>query len=144
MATNRSDKFTVETRKVEYYSDFTINLDKNPLTGFLARVTNEESVKQSIKSLLLTQRTERFFRPYVGSKLNALLFELATVMVDESIRREIKTTLENCEPRAKIEDIAVTYNQDRDANAINVTLWFSLVSIPEQTYSLDLIIKRIR
>ena len=144
MATNRSDKFTVETRKVEYYSDFTINLDKNPLTGFLARVTNEESVKQSIKSLLLTQRTERFFRPYVGSKLNALLFELANVMVDESIKREIKTTLENCEPRANIEDIAVTYNQARDANAINVTLWFSLVSIPEQTYSLDLIIKRVR
>lgn len=140
----RADKFTVETAKIEYYSDFMLNFDKNPLTGFLARITNEESVKQSIKCLLLTQRTERFFRPYVGSKLQALLFDLATPMIDQAIKTEVKTTLENCEPRAKIEDISVRYNQDRDANSINVSILFSLVSIPDITHSLDVIVTRIR
>lgn len=144
MATTRADRYTVETSKIEYYSDFMTNFDKNPLTGFLARTTNEESVKQSIKSLLLTQRTERFFQPYIGSKLNALLFELASPLVDESIKREVKQTIENSEPRATIETVNVSYNQDRDVNAINVAIVFSLVAVPNQTYSLDLIVKRLR
>lgn len=141
----RSDRYTIEQKKVEFYSDFLPNLDKNPLTGYLARVTNEESVKQSLKSLLLTERTERFFQPWIGSKLNSLLFEPNLLDATSiALQNEIKTTIENCEPRIALSDININSGDNIDDNTLNVTLTFSINSIPDQTFTLDLIINRLR
>src|SRR3990170_6461614 len=142
--TSRVDKFTVQQKKIEYFSDFLLNLDKNPLTGNLARVTNEDSIKQSLKTLLLTERTERFFQPWIGSKLNGLLFELHTPLTDISIEQEIKTTIENCEPRVTIEQIFINSGQQSDNNTIDVTINFSINNIPNQIFDLSLVINRVR
>ena len=48
----RSDRYTSLTDKPIYYSDFSNNLDVNPATGFLAKITNENSVKNSIKNII--------------------------------------------------------------------------------------------
>jgi phage baseplate assembly protein W len=121
-----------------------IDLDKNPLTGYVARLTNEDAVAQSIKNLVLTQRTERFQRPWVGSKLYALLFEPNDAITAVTLEQEIRTTIDNCEPRARIESININNPQDFDTHEMNVTIFYSIVNIPEQTFSLDLIIKRVR
>lgn len=138
----RQNKFTVETKKIEYYSDFMMDLDKNPLTGFLARLTNEEAVKQSVRNLILTNRTERFFQPWIGSKIESLLFEPAGEMTRMSIEQEIRNTIENCEPRAFLENIQVI--DDGDNNTYNVRVTFSIVNIPEETFTLDIILQRVR
>lgn len=141
MAT-RSDKFTIETKKLEYYSDFLVNFDKNPVTGFMARVTNEEAVKQSIRNLVLTMRTERFYDPNIGSKVSALLFEPIDEITAEAIQREIRQTINNKEPRASL--IEVIVNPQYDLNAYFITVVFSIINIPDQTFNLDLILRRIR
>lgn len=140
--TTRSDKFTIETKKLEYYSDFLINFDKNPVTGFMARVTNEEAVKQSIRNLVLTMRTERFYDPNIGSKVSALLFEPIDEITAEAIQREIRQTIDNKEPRASL--IEVIVNPQYDLNAYFITVVFSIINIPDQTFNLDLILRRIR
>jgi phage baseplate assembly protein W len=140
----RADRFTIEEKKIEYYSDFLINLDKNPITGFLGKVTNEESIKQSLKSLILTQRTERPFQPWLGSKIYALLFELNSPLVEYSLKEEIKTTIQNCEPRVHIDDIVITSAQAYDTNEINITLYFQIRSIPGKNYTLDVVLNRTR
>lgn len=143
--TTRADKYTIDTKKVEYYSDFTTNLDTNPLTGYLARVTNEESVKQSLTSLLLTERTERFMQPWIGSKLNALLFEPNLLDATRlALETEIQTTIENCEPRVTMQNIAISSGQSGDDNSVYVTLTFTIVAIPQEVFSLDILINRIR
>ena len=141
---NRSDKFTIEQKKVEYYSDILTNFDKNPLTGYLARVTNEESIKQSLKSLILTQRTERPFQPWLGSRIYSLVFEMNESFTDFAIMEEIKATIENCEPRVSIEDVKIYSSQDRDANEINITIVFKILSAPELIHSLDFVLTRVR
>ena len=141
---NRADKFTIEQKKVEYYSDVLTSFDKNPLTGYLARVTNEESVKQSLKSLMLTQRTERPFQPWLGTRIQSLLFDLNTNFTETVIIQEIRETIEICEPRVSVDDVKIRGTQDYDSNEINITIEFQILTIPEKTFSLDVVLNRVR
>ncbi len=126
----RSDKFT-PFKKKEYYSDFLINFDMNPVTGTLARVINEDSIKQSLKNLILTNRTERPYNPNVGSRINALLFDPLDNFTAENIKNEIKETIEAFEPRAIINEIFVIPDDERNGFTINII--FSTINIPQET-----------
>lgn len=138
----RQNRFTIETKKVEYYSDFMMNLDKNPLTGYVARLTNEESIKQSLKNLILTNRTERFFQPWIGSKVQSLVFELDGPMTRMMLEEEIRTTIQNCEPRVYTEQITIV--EGDDDNTYHIRVDFSIVNIPEETFNLDIVLRRVR
>lgn len=138
----RADKYTPITEKREYYSDFLINFDQNPITGNLARVTNEESVKQSIKNLILTNRSERFFQPLAGSRINSLLFENFDSSLISSIETEIRETINLYEPRANIERVNITESQI-DQNTLEISILFSIINIP-QIIEMTLFLKRVR
>ena len=138
----RADKYTPITEKREYYSDFLINFDENPITGNLARVTNEESVKQSIRNLVLTNRSERLFQPLAGSRINSLLFENFDSSLVSSIETEIRETISLYEPRANIERVNITESQI-DNNSLEITILFSIINIP-QIIEMTLFLKRVR
>jgi phage baseplate assembly protein W len=138
----RSDKFTVNTNKVEYYSDFTTNFDKNPVTGFLARNINEEAIKSALRNLVLTQRTERFYNANIGSKLYALLFDPLDDITADLIAQEIRTTIKNDEPRVVLGEVRCTPSED--LNAFIVDVIFGIANIPDKEFSLNLVMKRWR
>lgn len=135
------DKFTV-TRKAELYSDFLTDLDRNPITGFLAKATNENAVKQSVRNLILTTRTERFYRSDIGSKTKSLLFEPMDESTTELLRTTIGETITNCEPRVHL--INVYVEADENFNAYFVNIVFEIVNIPNETFDLSLVLKRVR
>lgn len=139
---SRADKHSILGKMPEYYSDFPMTFDVNPLTGFLARVTNEESVKHSIRNLILTDRTERFYNPSIGSKIHSLLFEPLDSVTSEMIRSTIEETIKNNEPRVILQRIdVVPYSQD---NAYYITVFFSIINIPDKDVSLSVILNRVR
>jgi phage baseplate assembly protein W len=135
------DKFTV-TRKAEFYSDFTVNLDRNPVTGFLARTTNENSVKQAIRNLVMTTRTERFYRSDVGSRIKSLLFEPMDIRTVEMLKTTIKETIINNEPRANTLDVVVETSDD--LNGYFVTIYFEIVNMPKEQFEVSLMLTRVR
>jgi phage baseplate assembly protein W len=138
----RADRYTPITQKTEYYSDFLINLDQNPVTGNLARVTNEDSVKQSIKSLLLTNRSERLFQPLAGSRIKSLLFENFDSFLISNIESEIKETIQLFEPRAEIKRVEI--NESRlDTNTLEITITFSVINSPE-IFNMFFLLNRVR
>ena len=55
MATAYADKFTVTPLRAERYSDFYNNLNKNFGTKDLARLTNEDSIINSLKNIIRTR-----------------------------------------------------------------------------------------
>jgi phage baseplate assembly protein W len=125
------------------YSDFTVNLEKNPLTGLLARVTNEESVKQSLSNIVKTMRRERFNQPLVGSKLAGSLFEFIDEQAATEIRETLLASIQADEPRAQNVVIEVKHNMIASRNQVVVTIIFSMINIPERI-SFDVILKRVR
>jgi phage baseplate assembly protein W len=138
----RAEKFTPVTEQREYYSDFLMDLDQNPITGNLARVTNEESIKQALKNLILTTRMERPYKPLVGSRINSLLFEPAELGLVDSIMSEIRETININEPRVVLENVLAEWSP-LDANALLVTIVFSTINNPEVT-SMEVILQRVR
>lgn len=138
---SRADIQTATYNPDERYSDFLINFDKNPITGNLAKITNEEAVKQAIKNLVLTNQGERLYNRTMGSKVRASLFDPADAMTAEMIRTTIEQTITYHEPRANL--LGVEIFDDSDNNAYKVNIYFNLINIPD-VIQLDLILKRAR
>lgn len=122
-------RVTPITKKQELYSDFFMNLDENPVSFDLARKTNEEAVKQSIKNLLLTDKGERPFQPNLGCNIRQMLFDNITPDTIIVMRELIRDTLEAYEPRATI--IGVDVTSAIDDNSVNVVVVFKVINSSE-------------
>jgi len=125
---SRADKISPLQNIPTYYADFPINLDKNQVTGQIARTTNEEAVKQSMIHLVLTSFNERPYQPYLGSRVKDSLFDnIDDPMVVEEIRSSIEDCIKNNERRAT--DVQVSIEPSLDQSAYNVQILFSLINI---------------
>jgi phage baseplate assembly protein W len=135
-------KQTPTAKKQTYFSDFLTSFAKHPITGDLAKVTNEESVKQSMKMLVRTAFEELPYEPQRGSHLGNLLFENETPLTAELIEKTIRDTVRDMEKRAQLFDVRVSPRED--INSYAVTIIFGLINIASATYQLDLVLERIR
>jgi phage baseplate assembly protein W len=129
-------------REVEIYSDFTNNMLITPVGEQLARVINVNSVKQSIKNLILTNTGERPFQPNIGGNIHELLFEHN---VDENLVQAeyyISRVLELYEPRIQLLQVKVSSSESNE-NLINITVVYRTLNNTEpQTFTI--IFKRVR
>jgi phage baseplate assembly protein W len=122
-------RITPITKKQELYSDFFMNLDENPVSQDLARKTNEEAVKASIKNLLLTDKGERPYQPNLGCNIRQMLFDNMTPDTIILMKEVIKDTLEAYEPRADI--IGVDVRSSVDDNQVNIAVVFKVINSSE-------------
>jgi phage baseplate assembly protein W len=141
MAASYADKFTSTSLYNERYSDFRTNFDKNFGTGDLARLTNEDSIYSSLKNIVLTRKGERPFFPEFGCNITSMLFENYTRFTQKAIETEVRTAVENFEPRVSI--LKVLVNGDPDNNSVDLELYFTIINRPE-TYSVSFLLSRIR
>lgn len=138
----RADQSSLERKKTEIYSDFTNNFEMNPFSGLLARVTNEESVKRSLINIVLTQIGERFYDSNKGSKITHALFENYDIGSIEVIRIQLNEAVKAYEPRAIIHQINV--DDTLDDNGYGISIVFSIQNIPDQTFAVNVPVKRVR
>lgn len=104
------------------YKDFDIAFRRHPVTGNLAVKKNAESIKQAVKSLILTNKYERPFRPLFGSDIRARLFDLFDPSTESNIKYDVKVAMANYEPRAELLDVGII--SDPDSNSIRVNIVF--------------------
>jgi phage baseplate assembly protein W len=141
MAITRADTFTESKKKIEFFSDFTNSFAKTPFGDQLGKLTNERSVSQSLKNLILTNLGERLFQPFVGSNVNAILFENNTEDTLNNLEFYIQNTIENNEPRVNL--IQVLVNSGYGENSISITIVYNLINNPEPV-SFSFFLKRVR
>lgn len=123
----RVDKISPVEKIPEYYSDFSIGFDRNPVTGEMVRLTNADSVKESVKNIILTNVGERFYQSILGSKVRASLFENLDDITINQLEDTIRNAILNCEPRANIINVNVISFEEN--NAIQIAVEFSLINI---------------
>ena len=121
------------------FKDLSASFQTSPLNNDLIALKNESAIARSVRNLVLTGRGERPFQPILGTGVSRLLFENMDKLTASAIRSELRTTIENYEPRVEINEIIV--EPDPEGNAMDVTLQYFIIGIdvPEQelTFALE-------
>ena len=121
------------------FKDLSASFQTNPLSNDLIALKNESSIARSVRNLVLTIQGERPFQPVLGTGVSRLLFENMDKLTASAIRSELRTTIENYEPRVEINEITV--EADFERNAFDVTLQYFIIGmdVPEQelTFALE-------
>lgn len=138
---SRADSYTQKDVQKEIYSDFLDSFAASPIGGTLAKITNENAVRQAIKNLILTNMGERLFQPLVGSNIRKSLFEPNDVLTSSVIRTGIEQVIKAYEPRAKEIEISVVPSEDQNYMVINVVFY---VINKTEAIDLTLNLKRVR
>ena len=123
------------------YSDFTNDLDFNPVSEDVAVKLNENSIKQSIKNILFTDRGERFFQPNLGGNIRAMLFENITPQLLVSMKQQITSTIKSHEPRCNLIDVVLSAAEDE--NGVYVSIVFIVINKQEPVV-LEVVLERVR
>lgn len=127
--TTRIDKITRTDKasdKKPAYSDFYTNFNVHPQNKRLVKYTNEESVKRSIRNLILTEKYDRLFQPELGSRIKSLMFENMSSVIEDEIKSAIKETIDTYEPRARVIDVVVQAKESR--HAYDVYIYFEVIN----------------
>jgi phage baseplate assembly protein W len=139
---SRALVLTGQKRETELFSDFTNNFLKTPVGDQLARNVNNNSIKQALKNLILTNQGERLFNYGIGGNLNLLLFENN---VAENLSRAeflIRNTIEQYEPRIQLLQLIVTPSENNE-NAVNITIVYNTINNSEPI-TITILFKRVR
>ena len=108
------------------FADLDLNFTPHPVTGDVGFKKDDNAIKQAVKNLVLTQNFERPFHSEIGSSLRSLLFEPATPMTKEILRKTISDTITNFEPRVELIDVEIRYKLDD--TAVDVRVIFKIVN----------------
>jgi len=134
--TNKSKK-TVRS----FYKDLDLDFTRNVVTNDVVKIEDVNAVKRSVKNLIQTNHYERPFHPELGCGIRELLFENFTPLTGIFIKRKVEEVITNYEPRARLSQ--VTVNEQPDRNGIEVTVYFYVMNIPEPV-SVTTLLQRIR
>lgn len=139
--TTRADRITQVSKTPELFSDFLDDLVPHPVTGDIARVKNEQSIKQALRNIVLTNIGERPFQSYIGSNVTRSLFDMNDVITAENIRAHVDVAIKNCEPRVNLIDVSVSSFPTEDKMAVNIV--FAIVN-STALQNINLILRRVR
>jgi len=117
------------------FKDISFSFDPHPVSKDLPIITNERAIIRSVRNLVETIPTERFFNPTLGTDIRQSLFELVNYGTATVIRDQIKDTVEFYEDR--VENLNVKVDPQPDNNSFNVKVDFTVVGLdlPIQAFS---------
>lgn len=117
------------------FKDISFSFDPHPVTKDLPVLINERAIIRSIRNLVETIPTERFFNTKLGSDVRKSLFEFVDVATASAIRSQILNTIEFYDPR--VENLRVQVEPRPDDNSFNVIVFFDIVGqdLPETQFS---------
>ena len=141
MSTGQYNSSSVGITNKRVYSDLDLKFSQHPVYKDIVPLTDIESVKQSVRNILFTNKGERLFQPSIGSGVFDLLFEHADPLTFQAVRDNIKDILTSLEPR--INQIQVQIEDNIDINEVNVTVNFNIAGVANNQ-SVDFYLERLR
>ena len=129
------------SRNVKQYRDLDLFFSKKSNKD-VNKVTDIESVKRSVRNLILLNSYEKPFHPEIAGDVRGLLFELMTPLTSAVIARKIQDVIENFEPRARLTGVQAIPNFDR--NLYQVTVYFYVVNAPTELVEVTQLLERLR
>ena len=117
------------------FKDISLSFEPHPVTKDLPILKNENSIRRSVRNIVQTIPTERFFNSLLGSDVRRSLFEFVDFGTASVIQDQILVAVENFEER--VENLQVIVDPIPDDNTFNVTVIFDIIGqeFPTQEYS---------
>jgi len=129
-------------RKSRAFKDISLSFTPHPVTKDLPILANERAIVRSVRNLVETIPTERFFDSNLGTNIRDMLFDNFTgssVMIIEDM---VRNTIRNYEPR--VGDIGVEVDARPDSNTMEVKVLFEIVGIEAPVQSFSFILEPTR
>ena len=124
------------------FKDISLSFSPHPVTKDLPVLVNERAIVRSVRNLVETIPTERFFNSLLGTDIRDSLFNnftRSTVMVIED---QIRNTINNFEPR--VGNIGVEVDAIMDSNQLEVKVLFDIDGLQVPTQSFTFILEPTR
>ena len=117
------------------FKDISLSFAPHPVTKDLPILKNENAIVRSVRNLVETIPTERFFNSSLGSDVQDSLFGFVDYGTASQIEDQIITTVTNFEPR--VENINVEVEPQMDNNSFGVIVHFDIVgqAFPPQEFA---------
>lgn len=133
------------TRKPDY-SDLDLDFLAHPTTGDVVKKTGVDSIKRSIRNLILTNFYDKPFRSYVGSNAQKILFDNINPFTANFLKDAIIEVITNYEPRVSLEQnrsggVEVSMSPDGNGYAVNIS--FIIINRGEPA-NINIFLERIR
>ena len=117
------------------FKDINLSFEPHPVTKDLQVLKNENAIRRSVRNIVETIPTERFFNSLLGSDVRSSLFEFVDFGTASTIQDQIQVAIENFEER--VENLIVEVDPVPDDNTFNVMVIFDIIGqeFPTQEYS---------
>jgi phage baseplate assembly protein W len=117
------------------FKDISLSFVPHPVTKDLQILKNENAIRRSVRNIVETIPTERFFNSLLGSDVRDSLFEFVDFGTASVIQSQILVAIENFEPR--VDNVVVEVDPQPDQNSFSVTVIFDIIGqeFPTQEYS---------
>ena len=122
-------------RKSRTFKDISLSFSPHPVTKDLPVLINERAIVRSVRNLVETIPTERFFDPNLGTDVRDTLFENFTRTQVTIIEDQIRETVRIYEPR--VDQIGVEVIARPDDNNLDVKVLFDIkgLDVPQQFFT---------
>jgi len=122
-------------RKSRAFKDISLSFSPHPVTKDLPVLTNERAITRSVRNLVETIPSERFFESLLGTDIRGSLFSNYTRNTVMIIEDQIRATVSNFEPR--VANLGVEVSSQPDINSLEVTVIFDIVGLqaPRQSFT---------
>lgn len=123
------------TRISRSFKDISLSFEPHPVTKDLPVIKNQTAIIRSIRNLVETIPSEKFFNPNLGSNVKSSLFEFVDYGTASVIEDQIRNVIQNYEPR--VEKVEVSVYPEPDSNNFEVYVKFDIIGqqFPTQQFS---------
>ena len=129
-------------RKSRGFKDISLSFLPHPVTNDLPILMNERAITRSVRNIVETIPTEKYFDSLFGTDVRDSLFENFTNSTVTILTDQIRTNILNYEPR--VENINVEVNGKPDLNAIEIVIFFDIIGLDVPTQSFSFIVDPTR
>ena len=129
-------------RKSRGFKDISLSFLPHPVTNDLPILLNERAITRSVRNIVETIPTEKYFDSLFGSDVRDSLFENFTNSTVTILTDQIRTNILNYEPR--VENINVEVNGKPDLNAIEIIIFFDVTGLDVPTQSFSFLVEPTR
>ena len=124
------------------FKDISAIFEVNPLNDDLIVLKNANAIARSIRNLIFTNRGDKPFNPFLGSRVNEMLFDPMDQISSVSVRSEIERTINSFEPRVDLDKVTVTANHDE--NQYDIVIKYQIIGIDLDTQQLSFALELTR